>query len=78
MNITVKCYANLSADNGCNYRQPTSYELPENTAVKEMLTQIDFADAEVHSVFVNGRKAGPGAILSDGDRIGLFPAVGGM
>jgi hypothetical protein len=78
MKINAKCYANLSTDDGCNFREPTAYDIPDQTPVKKMLSHIETADAEVHTIFVNGRKAGLDDTLSEGDRIGLFPAVGGM
>ncbi len=46
------------------------------TVVKLMdLIGIDPKEAKL--VFINGRKAEPTATLREGDRIGLFPPVGG-
>jgi molybdopterin converting factor small subunit len=83
MKIDVKCFASLSADegrDGCNYHQATTFDIPERARVKEMLAHLydDAAAAGVHTVFVNGRQADPDDKLIEGDRIGLFPAVGGM
>ena len=39
--------------------------------------QLSLRQAEVKLVFVNGLKAGFDTVLRDGDRLGLFPAVGG-
>lgn len=83
MKIGVKCYASLSADAGsdaCNYYRSTTYDIPEGARVEEMLAHLydDTTATGVHTVFVNGRQADSDLMLAEGDRVGLFPAVGGM
>ena len=39
------------------------------------MLEIDHQDAKL--IFINGRKGTLASILSEGDRVGLFPPVGG-
>jgi molybdopterin converting factor small subunit len=78
MNVTVKCFATLAEADSCDYRDSTPYELPAGAAVKDLMARIDVAEEQVKLVFINGKKAEPGARLADGDQVGLFPPVGGM
>lgn len=45
--------------------------------VAQVLAGLGIAPTEVKIIMVNGVAAGPDAVLKDGDRVGLFPAVGG-
>jgi len=47
------------------------------TAVKDLLSKLGIPAQQAKLIFVNGRKAGPDALLQDGDRLGVFPPVGG-
>lgn len=46
-------------------------------SVAALLEELGIAPAEVKIIMVNGVAAGPERGLADGDRVGLFPAVGG-
>jgi molybdopterin converting factor small subunit len=78
MKVNIKCYANLSKDRGCNYRQPISPEVSDHSQVRGALSQVGVDANAVHLVYVNGRQAGLDDTLREGDRVGLFPAVAGM
>ncbi len=41
------------------------------------MKRLDIGEDEVHLIFVNSARAGLDTELKDGDRLGLFPAVGG-
>ncbi|MBN2552533.1 MAG: MoaD/ThiS family protein [Spirochaetales bacterium] len=45
--------------------------------VRQLLEQMRIAGAEEVIVFVNGKRAAPDAELRDGDRVGVFPILGG-
>lgn len=45
--------------------------------VSAVLSDLGLSRAEVKIIMVNGQAAGPERVLADGDRVGLFPAVGG-
>lgn len=73
MPLTVKCYATLSDF------APPGGEMPhlDGRTVAELIAQLHIDPAEVKVVFVNGVHAGLDKPLRDGDRVGIFPAVGG-
>jgi sulfur carrier protein ThiS len=73
MDITVKSFATLKQyqpENG-------AFQAPEGATVADVMQALGVPDNEVHIVFVNGRHAAKDAVLSPGDQVGLFPAVGG-
>ncbi len=73
MALTVKCYATLAE------HSPPEGETPhaEGHTVADLLAELRIDPAEVKVIFVNGLHAGLDQPLRDGDRVGLFPAVGG-
>jgi len=53
-------------------------ELAEGTTVQKLLkNELRVPSGEVKTVFVNGRSRGFDHVLADGDRVGIFPPVGG-
>ncbi|MBZ2173443.1 MoaD/ThiS family protein [Nitratidesulfovibrio sp. SRB-5] len=74
MIITVKCYATLQRF------QPGSgeeFSLPGGGTVHDVVLALGIAPEEVAVIFVNGLHAPMDKALAEGDRLGLFPAVGG-
>lgn len=73
MKITVKSYATLAK------YQPGdgTLEMPEGSTVASVLETLSIDPEEVKITFVNSAHAPLDKELQDGDRIGLFPAVGG-
>ncbi|MBI4803992.1 MAG: MoaD/ThiS family protein [Desulfovibrio sp.] len=74
MNITVKCFATL------NSFQPENEEhfpLHAGETVEALIERLGMAPDMVAVLFVNGVHAARDRVLSDGDRVSLFPAVGG-
>jgi sulfur carrier protein ThiS len=49
----------------------------EGTKVKELLGQLKIPKKAVKLVFLNGIHASGNEILKDGDRVGVFPPIGG-
>jgi sulfur carrier protein ThiS len=43
----------------------------------DLIRELGIPAGEVAIIFVNGVQATEATILQDGDRVGLFPAVGG-
>lgn len=74
MHITVKCFATL------NQFQPADEEHfpvePGETAA-DVIGRLGISPDLVAVLFVNGAHASPDRVLADGDRVSLFPAVGG-
>ena len=53
-------------------------ELAEGTTVQKLLEEeLGVPPGEVKTVFVNGISRSFDYVLADGDRIGIFPPVGG-
>jgi sulfur carrier protein ThiS len=72
--IELKLYASLAA-----YRSPEAdrFPLPPAATAEALLAKLGIPPGEVKLIFVNGVRVDPDARLHPGDRVGLFPAVGG-
>ena len=53
------------------------YPVRSGQTVKDVLSALNVPLDEVQLVFINGIKQDMTAILKDGDRIGIFPPIGG-
>jgi len=71
--IEVRCFASLAKHNPAGGYT----KLPASGTAGDLIRTLGIADGEVAIVFVNGAHATEGTALRDGDRVGLFPAVGG-
>lgn len=73
MQLTVKCFATLAP------HSPTvaPFIWDAQGTVADLMTHLHVPHHEVKLIFVNGRSATPDTTLNDGDRVGLFPPVGG-
>jgi len=78
MRVDLKCFANLVDPGTCDFRESTTYTMKENTTVKDLVRKAGLADQEIKIVFVNSNVVDMDTALSEGDRVGLAPAVGGM
>ena len=78
MKVNLKCFAKLSKDSQCDYRESTSYEINEGDTVYDLAKQAKIVPKDVEIAFVNNRVVTLEAVLADGDNVGLAPAVGGM
>ena len=52
-------------------------ELPDGITLAELYELIKVPPDEVKRAFVSGLSRGPSHALSDGDRVALFPPIGG-
>lgn len=52
-------------------------ELPDETTLAELYELLKVPPEEVKRTFVNGLSKAPSHALSDGDRVALFPPIGG-
>jgi sulfur carrier protein ThiS len=87
MALTVKCYATLAAHTppgGLFELAPDRAPVPPapgcigpGLTVAGLMAALGLSPDEVKVAFVNGLHAGMDQELKDGDRVGLFPAVGG-
>jgi molybdopterin converting factor small subunit len=72
--ISVKLFATLSKftpDSSDNY--PVS----SGTSVRELLKILGVSEKDAKLIFINNKKGELASSLKDGDRVGIFPPIGG-
>ncbi|MBF0481000.1 MAG: MoaD/ThiS family protein [Desulfovibrionaceae bacterium] len=74
MRVTLKCFATLGRFQPEN---AADFPLKPPETVERLIARLGIPEEEVAVVFVNGVHAPRETLLADGDRVGLFPAVGG-
>ena len=72
--IDLKLFVTLSK---YHPRGGGAYDVAENTSVAQLIGDLGSPVETVKLVFINGKRALPDQVLLDGDRLGLFPPVGG-
>jgi molybdopterin converting factor small subunit len=72
--ITLKLFASLKAFTPAN---PDRFPIAPGTTVGDLIESLGVPAEEVKLVFVNGVKQERTVPLKAGDRVGIFPAVGG-
>jgi molybdopterin converting factor small subunit len=78
MNVDLKCFSTLVNPDTCNFNESTSYDLEDGQTIEDLVQRAGIGREDVKIAFRNGRIVDLGTALSDGDRVGLAPAVGGM
>ena len=78
MKIDLKCFSKLVNTDTCNFNESTTYEMQEGQTVRDLVKRAGVSSDDVKIAFVNSRVVDLSTVLSDGDRVGLAPAVGGM
>lgn len=72
--ISLRLFATLSK------RMPEDadrYPITQGTTVRDIVKRLKIKEDEARLIFVNNRKALLTSVLNDGDRLGIFPPVGG-
>ena len=72
--IQVKLYATLR-----KFLPDDSNEMDidPGTSVRDLLKRLGIPDTEAKLIFINGRRGSIDTILKGGERLGIFPPVGG-
>ena len=78
MKVNLKCFSTLVDIDACDYKDSTPYELTDGQTVQDLIDRTGIASEDVKIAFVNSRIVDLDMILSEGDQVGLSPAVGGM
>ena len=76
--LEVRLYASLRRyrpESGIG--QPLAVLLEAGSTVGQLIDALQVPKEEVKVVFVNGRCKEEDDLLSDGDRVGIFPPIGG-
>ena len=74
MPIELKCYATLAPLTPGN---ADAFPIKPGETVLDLMTRLSIPPEEVKIVFVNGLTVPLDKQLADGDRVGVFPPVGG-
>jgi len=74
LQITIKLFATLSR---FTPDFPDRYPIESGTTIRKLLKQIGVSEDEIKLIFINGVKGGLASPLHDGDRVEIFPPVGG-
>ena len=78
MKVYLKCFSTLVNPDSCDYKDSTAYDLSDDQTVEDLVQRAGISRKDVKIAFVNNRIVDFDTILSDGDQVGLAPAVGGM
>ena len=70
----LMCYATFAKSSPDN---SDHYPVGEGDTVCDVLKRVGIPVNDVKIVFINGILSNIESTLSDGDRVGIFPAVGG-
>lgn len=77
MVIEVRLYATLRRHAPVISHGVFLVQVPADSTVGDLLKNINVDLAEVHIIMINGVSAALDSALHNGDRLGLFPPVGG-
>jgi len=73
MQITVKLFASFRK----NRFVTASQEVEIDTCIADIINMLQIPAEEIGTIMLNNRHAEPGQQLQEGDRLALFPLVGG-
>jgi len=78
MEVTVVLYATLIRKNPEGTRnKPFAVELPEGATVKDLVEHLGIKENEAKQVFIKHKSRPEDFVLEDGDKVAIFPPVGG-
>jgi len=78
MKVEIHLYASLAKYLPRDAKNKTCIkELPDHAVIGDLIKIMDVPDSSVKLIFLNGIHAHQSTGLKDGDRVGLFPPVGG-
>ena len=72
--IQIKLFATLQS-----FMPPSAekYAIETGTTIRTLLQQLDLPENKAKLIFIDGVKAELTTVLKGGERIGIFPPVGG-
>jgi molybdopterin converting factor small subunit len=78
LKVNLKCFSKLVDPETCDFRDSTEYEMNDGQTVEALVERAGIDKNIVKIAFLNNRIVDLDTVLSEGDRIGLAPSVGGM
>jgi molybdopterin converting factor small subunit len=78
MKVNLKCFSSLVDPETCDFRDSKEYELKDGQTVEALVERAGIDKDSIKIAFLNNKTVDMDTVLSDGDRVGLAPSVGGM
>lgn len=78
MKIELRLYASLATfmpETAAG--KPLTMEVRDGITIRDLLQELKVPRKDIKVIFLNGVHAKDGDILKAGDRVGVFPSVGG-
>lgn len=75
--IDLKLFVSLARFHPTGKGGSGPHKVPGGTPVERLIEDLGIPKDTVKLIFINGKKARPSQVLAAGDRVGLFPPVGG-
>ncbi|HHU85437.1 MAG: MoaD/ThiS family protein [Pelotomaculaceae bacterium] len=78
MKIEVRVFSGLeNYIPGARFGKPMPIEIADRFTARMLLEKLNIPEKEVFTILVNGSHKGLDDVLCNGDRVSLFPPVGG-
>ncbi len=77
MRIEVRLFATLRRHALSAPEGVLTIDVPEGSTAADAISKIQVDANEVHILMINGVNSPSDRVLAQGDRLGLFPAIGG-
>ena len=77
MQLELRVYTGLEKFTGTKFGELIKAEVPEGSTIRDLMKTYNIPEVEVFSSLVNGIHKDWDAVLQEGDRVALFPPVGG-
>lgn len=74
IHIDLRLFATLRK---FNPQLPENFIVEDGATVGDILKQLRIPAEKAKLIFINSAKASPASVVEDGDRVGIFPPVGG-
>ena len=78
MKVNLKCFADLSEGDVCDFTGSDHYEISEGDTVESLVDRLGMPKEEIKIIFLNNKIVDFNAVLHDGDQLGLAPPVAAM
>ena len=72
--IDIRLFAGLQQ---FNPPSPKAHPVRKGTTIRALLKELKIPEDKAKLLFINGIKSSLDSVLKEGDRVGIFPPVGG-